>query len=85
MKKSYVKPVLNSSMEGTLEGVYAYGNVMAGTYGLQCTKKTSKNEGGEKHGCYVEYYVLTWCGIYSVSYCEYVNYWGPKWTIKHSY
>lgn len=25
MKKSYVKPVLNSSMEGTLEGVYAYG------------------------------------------------------------
>ena len=30
MKKVYVKPVLNASMEGTLEGVYAYGNVMAG-------------------------------------------------------
>lgn len=53
MKKSYVKPVLNASMAGTLEGVYAYGNPM-GACGFGCwgghkpycpekTKKDSKN------------------------------------------
>lgn len=40
MKKTYVKPVLSSSMEGTLEGVYAY----ASTNGqLRCL---STNNGG---------------------------------------
>ncbi len=54
MKKSYVKPVLNSSMEGTLEGVYAYGQ--AGCYGFgwkpcyhrPCQpEKRSSNNGSE--------------------------------------
>ncbi|MCR4746188.1 MAG: hypothetical protein K5894_13290 [Lachnospiraceae bacterium] len=42
MKKNYEKPVLNSSMTGTLEGVYA-------SYGLSCTT-TSANPGNGDNG-----------------------------------
>lgn len=42
MKKNYEKPVLNSSMTGTLEGVYA-------AYGLSCTTG-SANPGNDDNG-----------------------------------
>ncbi len=46
MKKSYVKPVLNASMEGTLEGVYAYGQAACHCWtpcNHQPEKKSSNN------------------------------------------
>ncbi len=48
MKKKYEKPVLNASMEGTLEGVYAYG--VFGATGLQVACKKSGNGGNNGNG-----------------------------------
>ena len=47
MRKNYEKPVLNASMTGTLEGVYAYGNNL--NFG-QPSKKSSGNDGGNDGG-----------------------------------
>ncbi len=73
MKKTYVRPVLSSSMEGTLEGVYAY----ASTNGqLRCLStnnggNNSDDNGGNggnnddnrgNHGNQGGYYFLHYCG-----------------------
>lgn len=50
MKKKYEKPVLNASMEGTLEGVYAYGVMGATTCGQQRSDSGSSNGGNNGNG-----------------------------------
>ena len=55
MRKNYEKPVLNASMTGTLEGVYAYASTINC---VQPSMKSSGNDGGNggsgshRHGHY---------------------------------
>ena len=44
MKKSYVKPELNASMNGTLEGVYAYACALCGPTPQPNSTTSSNNE-----------------------------------------
>ena len=62
MKRSYEKPMLNASMNGTLEGVYAYGTfagISPATKGCQPHKDESKNPGCGNRSYHYEYITRT--------------------------
>lgn len=52
MKRSYEKPMLNASMNGTLEGVYAYGTFAGISPATKGCGNEQPPEGGSKNqGC----------------------------------